>query len=86
VKSRLLIDSTVLDFVGRLRKRDRDFLFRRFEEIRDFPANYADYQDADEIGRPLDVHIAGRFAISYWDDFADRHLKIMAVDWADDVL
>ena len=37
-------------------------------------------------GRPLDVHIAGRFAISYWDDFADRHVKIMDVDWADDVL
>jgi len=40
----------------------------------------------DGRGRPLDVHIAGRFAITYWDDFADRHVKIMDVDWADDVL
>ena len=86
MKRRLLIDSTVLEFVGRLRKRDRDFLFQRFEQIREFPAGHADYQEAGETGRMFDTHVAGRFAISYWDDFADRHLKIMAVDWADDVL
>ena len=37
MKRRLPIDSTVLDFAGRLRKRDDDFLFRRFEEIRESP-------------------------------------------------
>jgi hypothetical protein len=31
----------------------------------------------------VDSHIAGRFAITFWDDFADRHVKIMAVRWAD---
>lgn len=86
MKRRLLIDSTVLEFVGRLRKRDRDFLFQRFGQIRELPEDHADYQEADETGRVFDVNVAGRFAISYWDDFADRHLKIMAVDWADDVL
>ena len=86
MKSRLLIDSTVLAFVGRLKKRDRDFLAARFEQIREFPAEHADYQSADDCGRPLDVHVAGRFAITFWDDFADRHVKIMDVDWADDVL
>lgn len=86
MKPRLLIDSTVLGFVGGLKKRDREFLMARFEEIRNAPANYADYQSADDRGRPLDVHVAGRFAIIYWDDFADRHLKIMGIDLADDVL
>ena len=78
MKPRLLIDVTVLDFVGRLKKRDRDFLFHKFTEIQQSASSHADYRDADESGRTLDVHIAGRFAISYWDDFADRHLKIMA--------
>ncbi len=86
MKPRLLIDSTVLAFVGGLKKRDRDFLMARFEQIRESPANHADYQGMDDRGRSLDVHIAGRFAISYWDDFADRHVKIMDVAWADDVL
>lgn len=86
MKPRLLIDSTVLAFVGRLKKRERDFLTARFEEIRTSPGDHADYQVGDDRGRSLDVHIAGRFAITYWDDFADRHLKIMDVDWADNVV
>ena len=86
MKPRLLIDSAVLAFMGQLKKRDRDFLMARFERIRDFPAQHADYQSADEKGRSLDVHIAGRFAVIYWDDAADGHLKIMDVAWADDVV
>jgi mRNA-degrading endonuclease RelE of RelBE toxin-antitoxin system len=85
VKRRLLIDSTVLEFLGSLRKRDREFLLTRFEAIRDFPAHHADYVHRGENGRTLDGHIAGRFAIIFWDDAADHHLKIMGVTWADDV-
>ncbi len=69
-----------------LKKRDRDFLASTFESIRMFPDNYADYETTDDMGRPLDVHIAGRFAVTFWDDFADRHVKIMEVTWADDVI
>ena len=86
MKRRLLIDSTVLEFLGRLRKRERDFLLARFEAIRDFPARHVDYRHRDGNGRDLDGHIAGRFAIVFWDDFADRHLKIMGVTWADEVI
>jgi hypothetical protein len=85
VKRRLLIDSLVLEFVGRLRKRDREFLIARFEAIRDFPQKYVDFRTTDESGRDLDGHIAGRFAIVFWDDFVDRHVKIMDVTWADEV-
>ena len=85
MKRRLLIDSEALEFLGRLKKRDREFLLSRFEAIRDFPAQHADYRHRDETGRDLDGHIAGRFAIVFWDDFADRHVKIMGVAWADEV-
>jgi hypothetical protein len=85
VKRRLLIDSLVLDFVGKLKRRDRDFLVARFEAIREFPSRYVDYRTIDESGRELDGHIAGRFAIVFWDDSADRHLKIMDVTWADEM-
>ena len=86
MRPRLLIDSPVLVFVGRLKKGDREFLTAWFEQIRNSPATHADYRSSDDSGRPSDVHVAGRFAITYWDDFADRHVKIMDVDWADDVL
>ena len=83
MKPRLLIDSEVLDFVGALRKSDREFLQARFEAIRNAATRFSEYRSQDETGRDLDNHIAGRFAITYWDDFADRHVKIMAVRWAD---
>ena len=86
MKRRLLIDSLVLEFVGRLRKRDREFILTRFEAIREFPERHADYRTLDEFGRELDDHIAGRFAIVFWDDFADRHVKIMGVTWADHII
>lgn len=85
MKPRLLVDSEVLAFLGRLKRRDRDFLLARFEAIRDFPAAHVDYRYRDETGRDLDGHIAGRFAIVFWDDFTDRHIKIMGVTWADEV-
>jgi hypothetical protein len=85
VKRRLLIDSEVLGFLARLRKRDREFLLLRFAAIRDFPGQHMDYRTRDDAGRDLDGHIAGRFAIHFWDDFADRHVKIMGVTWADEV-
>jgi len=83
VKRRLLIDAEVLGFLAGLRKQDRDFLLARFEAIRDFPAHHMDYRYRDETGRDLDGHVAGRFAIGFWDDLTDRHVKIMKVSWAD---
>lgn len=80
---RLFIDAEVLEFVGRLKKRDRDFLVARFHQICGSPANHRDCEDTDPSGRLMDGHITGRFAITYWVDFADRHLKIMEVSWAD---
>ena len=85
MKRRLLIDFRVLEFLGQLRKRDREFLMQRFEAIRDSPGQYIDFRHRDETGRDLDGHIADRFAIEFWDDFADRHVKIMGVTWADKI-
>jgi hypothetical protein len=83
VKPRLLIDSLVLEFMSELSRRDRSFLKAYFEAIRDAPSRYAEFGTKDETGRTLDGCICGRFAVTFWDDFADRHVKIMGVAWAD---
>ena len=85
MKPRLLIDSEVLEFMAPLKKPEREMLVARFEAIRDYPAKHRDFPHRDETGRDLDGHIAGRFAILFWDDFADRHVKIMGILWADQV-
>ncbi len=52
---------------------------KRFLEVTPFPGQYADYEERDDSSRPLDVNVCGHHAIVYWDDFADRHLKILDV-------
>lgn len=83
VTRRFLIDSDVLDFVGRLNKCDRAPAFARVELIRRPAIGHADFQVQDEAGREYDGHIAGRFCNVFWDDFPDRHLRIMRVYRAD---
>ena len=81
--SRLLIAIEVLDFLRTLRPREQQDLLRRFREVAAFPSNFSDFLEYDSTGRPLGVHVFGRFAIKFWDDFADRHMKILDLHFAD---
>jgi hypothetical protein len=47
------------------------------------PTGFSDFSESDASGRRVDVHVFGRFAIKFWDDFADRHVKILDVHFAD---
>jgi hypothetical protein len=82
-ESRLLIAIEVLDFLRTLRRREQQDLLRRCREIAAFPSNFADFIEHDSTGRRLGVHVFGKFAIKFWDDFADRHVKILDLHLAD---
>ena len=81
--ARLLIDIEVLDFLRTLRSRDQQDLLKRFREIAAFPSNFSDFVEYDSSGRRVDVHVFRTFAIKFWDDFADRQVKILDVHFAD---
>ncbi|HEY6167002.1 MAG TPA: hypothetical protein VI454_03105 [Verrucomicrobiae bacterium] len=80
---RLLVDIEVLEFLRTLRRREQADLMKRIREIGSFPANYSDFAEYDASGRRVDVHVCQRFAIKFWADFADRHVKILDVHFAD---
>lgn len=80
---RLLIDIEVLDFLRTLRSADQVNLLRRFREIGASPDRFADFAERDKVGRDVSVHVFGRFAIKFWNDFADRHVKILDIHLAD---
>ena len=82
-EARLLIAIEVLDFLRTVRPAEQRGLLKRFREIEAFPGNYSDFVEHDSAGRRVEVHICGRFAVKYWDDFADRHVKILDVHLAD---
>jgi len=81
--ARLLIDIEVLEFLRTLRPKEQADLLNRFREIAAFPAKFSDFVERDAAGRRVDVHIFGKLAIKFWDDFADRHVKILDVHLAD---
>ena len=80
---RLLIDADAVDFINSLRPAERRLLSRRMREIQEFPSSYCDYTQRDSTGRTVQVHLIGQHAIEYWEDFADRHVKVMRVGLAD---
>ena len=73
----------VLEFLRTLSKRDQASLLKRFREIAAFPSNYSDYVEHDAVGRDVEVHVFAKYAIKYWDDFADRQVKILDLHPAD---
>jgi hypothetical protein len=80
---RLLIDIEVLELLRTLRSAEQRDLLQRFRAIGAAPDRFADYLESGAAGREVQVHIFGRFAIKYWDDFADRHVKILDLHPAD---
>ncbi|HZM04587.1 MAG TPA: hypothetical protein VFC44_16400 [Candidatus Saccharimonadales bacterium] len=80
---RLLIDYEVFEFLETLSRNDQRLLRNRFVAIRDFPSRHSDYIESDSVGRRVDIHICGKFAIKFWEDHADQHLKILDVHFAD---
>ena len=80
---RLLVDFEVVEYMGSLPRRDRLLLRQRFLQIHDFPGNFSDYKESDATGRTVHINICGRYAIKYWADFADRHIKILDLRLAD---
>ena len=80
---RLLIDYEVVEFVERLPKSDRQNLRARFVLLRDHPAACTDYTEPDAANRSVALNICGPYAIKFWVDHADRHIKILDVHLAD---
>jgi hypothetical protein len=76
---KLLIDFSVLEYVLSLQRREQLAIRQRILRIRDYPANHADYEEIDDEGRTLLVHVFGHRAIRYRVDDADRHVKILEI-------
>ena len=44
---------------------------------------FSDYTEPDHAGRRVDIHICGKYALKFWQDHADRHIKILHLHFAD---
>jgi hypothetical protein len=61
--------------------RNRIMTFLR--QLGDNPFHPGHYVETDAIGRPNEVEIIGRYAVTYWADHAAREVKILDIQPAD---
>ncbi len=80
---RLLISMDVVEFIERLPAKSRSPLRSAIVAIGADPRGRSDAHDYDEVGRLMDIAIVGDFALMYWIDDADRHVKILDIHAAD---
>ena len=59
-------------------------LRQRILQIEEHPELSSEYCEFDETGRLVDGSVCEGYAISYWQDLSDRHVKILAVEPAGD--
>ena len=82
---RLLVDWEVIEKVNRFPVSRRRALKDAFVRIGRFPDRMSDYMERTDRGIALSVHLSHGFAIKYWTDFADRHVKILDIVAADQI-
>ncbi len=80
---RLLVDWEVIEQLNRLPIRVRQALRSDILQLREFPDAMSEFEEKDDTGRTLNGIIRSGIAILYWIDFADRHVKVLAMKRAD---
>ena len=80
---RLLICIEVIEFIERLPGKTRDALRRAIHAIGRDPLGRSDALDHDAIGRRIQIAVVGDYALMYWVDEADQHIKILDIHASD---
>ena len=74
------MDASVAEFLMTSRKPFATQLFYHLRVIADFPTQCATYETEDSVGRLIYANVYGEFAIHYWEDTADGHVKILSIE------
>ena len=80
---RLLVDLEAVAVLDSASRKVRMRLLDHLVQLRSSPQSHSDYQEYDGSGRQLEISVFAGYALHYWIDFADRHVKILAIKPAD---
>jgi mRNA-degrading endonuclease RelE of RelBE toxin-antitoxin system len=74
-----------IDFLQMKRppKRDRERMLSFLEGLAENPFVRGDYEEQDEAGRPIQIKIMGKYAMTYWVDHAVKEVKVTRLELAD---
>jgi hypothetical protein len=80
---RLLVDLEAISVLDTLPAKIRTRLLNHFVALRSAPDRHSDFYENDRGGRRIEISVFAGYAIHYWIDFPDRHVKVLAIKTAD---
>ena len=80
---RLLVSIDVTEFIERLLVKTREARRSAIGSIARDPLGRSDALDRDAIGRRMQTEVTGDYALMYWVDEADHHVKVLDIHAAD---
>ena len=79
---KVLVTHHVLS-LPRPRAQDKARIISFLERLSDDPFQKGDYEEKDEVGRPVQIKIIGPYALAYLADHSEREVKILQIEKAD---
>jgi hypothetical protein len=74
---RVFIAAEVIGLLKTCRRREQFLITRAFEELANDPFRAGDYVERDEIGRPIQVVVVGKYAVFFWADHPVKEVKVV---------
>ena len=47
------------------------------------PYGKGDYEEHDSVGRPIQIKVIGKYALTFWADHAVKEVKVTKIEMAD---
>jgi hypothetical protein len=63
--------------------RDRQRVLSFIDGLASDPFQKGDFEEKDDAGRPVQIKIIGRHALTFWSDHGAKEVKITRIDKAD---
>ena len=64
-------------------RQERDLILRFLESLESRPSRKGDYEEMDAVGRPVQIKVIGKYALTYWADHAVKEVKVTRIELAD---
>ena len=74
------LDGAAAEFALACNRPDQKRILAACQQLRDFPDTQAEFTRRDVTGRTISVRVFRPFLIHYWDDFADRVVRIVRIE------
>ena len=62
---------------------ERELILSFVERLAENPGAVGDYEERDDVGRPVQIKIIGDYALTYWADHGVKEVKVVKIEKAD---